>query len=255
MSEIRFGWLGESRRTALCTLLTDEVADWSREWWVHHSSDAVSVQALDSLGLDVGQTPFVAVDEAGTLAIFLRGRTLDDLGRYFAGVADEETAGWAHCIGEDSLRDLVTRIHRRAGDTGTVTDLRRVAASPELIRNDLGGCMVAVALGRLQLVVVVDRRLGARLVPPQTGAGMDLVPRRVALNGVPLCVDAIIDFGLVSLTHLSDLRVGEILVGERGLEEPLGIRVEGHGVVATAYLRRLGAQRAVMLDGVNSQDK
>jgi len=49
--------------------------------------------------------------------------------------------------------------------------------------------------------------------------------------------------------------VGEVLVGDRSLEEALQLHVEGHGVVANGYLRRSGTQRAVMLDGVNSQGK
>jgi len=63
------------------------------------------------------------------------------------------------------------------------------------------------------------------------------------------------DFGSVDLAHLSDLSVGEILIGDRKLEEALQIHLEGRGAVATGYLRRLGEQRAVMFDGVNLQEK
>jgi flagellar motor switch protein FliM len=71
----------------------------------------------------------------------------------------------------------------------------------------------------------------------------------------PLRVVAMMDFGSVDLAHLSDLSVGEILVGDRKLDEALQIHLEGQGSIATGYLRRLGEQRAVMLDGVKQQEK
>jgi flagellar motor switch protein FliM len=85
--------------------------------------------------------------------------------------------------------------------------------------------------------------------------GANLVPRHDALGSVPLRISAVMDFGKVSLTHLSDLRVGEVVAGDCGLEEALEIYIEGRSSVATGYLRRSGTQRAVMLDGVNSQDR
>ena len=255
MKETLFGWLGESRREALLALISSEVAAWSSEWWVHHASADVDARGGEHHRFTTqGPKPFVSPSPSGSLAMFLGSKGFDGIGRHLAGTVDEEDTGWARRMGEDALDDLAQRIFRRAGVTELST-LSESSASLDVGRTDLGAGVVAIALGRLEWVLAVDRQLADRLVPPRAIQPVGLTSRQSALDGVPLRVSAVIDFGSVNLTHLSDLRVGEILVGDRKLEEALQLHVEGHGAVAKGYLRRLGSQRAVMLDSAHSQER
>jgi hypothetical protein len=257
MSEIRFGWVGETRRTILRSLITAEVADWSRDWWIHHASAEVEVQSKSS-SRDVGpreSLPWVSDSELGSLAFHLGSKEMDAIGRHLTGtVADEDTT-WAQRIGQDALEDLLMRIHKRAGLSKPVR-LSKMHAPTSLEHARLGVFAAVIALGSLKLGLALDRQLVDRLVPPHiTARGANLVSRHEALAGAPLHIQAVLDFGAVSLTHLSDLRVGEVVVGDRGLDEALEIHVEGRGSIATGYLRRSGSQRAVMLDGAKPEGR
>ncbi|MES2311595.1 MAG: hypothetical protein V4566_04790 [Pseudomonadota bacterium] len=255
MKDVRFGWLGESRRVALLSLISGEVAEWSQEWWIDHASAEVDVHWIEHRRFTTqGSMPFASIGPSGSLAMFLGSKGLDGIGRYLAGTVDEEEGGWAQRIGEEALEDLAARVYRRAG-MAKPAPLSAHAAPPDVERADLGSGVVAVVLGRLEWALAMDRQLVDRLVSPRAVQRTGLASRQSALNGVALRVEARIDFGSINLTHLSDLRVGEVLVGDRSLEEALQLHVEGHGVVANGYLRRSGTQRAVMLDGVNSQGK
>jgi hypothetical protein len=256
MSDVRFGWLGESRRTALRSLLAIEVAGWSHDWWIHHAAAEVDVRAKSRThDVSMGSVlPWVSRSESGSIAFDLAGKEIDAVGCYLAGAVSDEDAEWAQHVGQDALEDLATRIHKRAG-SGKSVKLSRLSASEGLLHARLGAYTATIVLGPLKLDMAVDRQLVDRLAPPRTTNAMSLVSRQDALGNAPLHLDAVMDFGAVNLTHLSDLRVGEVIVGDRALDESLEIYVEGHRSVATGYLRRSGMQRAVMLGGINTQER
>jgi len=252
---LRFSWLGESRREALRTLVGTEVSEWSREWWIDHALADIDASPVDHRSFVIrGAAPYVSTGESGSLALFLGGRGAAAVGRHLAGVVDEEDAGWAQRIGEDALEDLAARIFRRAGIADSPR-LRQSASSSELARPELGSCILAIAVGRLGLNLALGRPLIDRLVPPQAAVKAGLASRRAALGGIPLRLDAVMDFGSVNLAQLTDLRVGEVLVGDTELGEPLSMRIEGGVAAASGYLRRTGAKRAVMLDGLHPQEE
>jgi len=252
---IRFTWLGESRREAFRALVGAEVSEWSREWWVGHTSADINVNPVDHRSFIIrGAAPYVSTGEAGSLALFLGGRGAGALGRHLAGTVDEEDAGWAQRIGENALEDLAARVFRQAGIAGG-PGLRQSASPPELARAELGSCVLAITIGRLGLNLAVGRQLIDRLVPPHAAEKAGLASRRSALEGIPVRLDAIMDFGSVNLAQLTDLRVGELLIGDTELGEPLLMRIEGSIAAANGYLRRTGTKRAVMLDGLYSQEE
>ncbi|MHB1059455.1 MAG: hypothetical protein ACYC0F_16400 [Rhodanobacter sp.] len=253
MNGVRYAWLGESRREALRALVGTKVSEWSVEWWLDHVPADIDVHSVDHRSFIVrGAAPYVSAGESGALALFLEGRGAAAVGRHLAGAVDEEDAGWAQHIGEEALEDLASRIFRSAGVAGS-PGLRQSAASPELARAELGGCILAINLGRLGLNLALGRQLIDHLVPPRIARKPGLASRRTALEGISLRLDAIMDFGSVNLAQLTDLRVGELLVGDTELGEPLSMRIEGSVTTARGYLRRIGTKRAVMLDGLHSQ--
>lgn len=256
MNAVRFAWLGESRRQALCALVSTEVAAWSRDWWVQHADADIDVHLVDHHGfVTKDHAPFVSQTTGGSLAVFVGGRGLDGLAHHLAGTVNEEDAGWALRIGEEALEDLAAHIFRRAG-VNEYPPLQQCRASDALGRADLGSCIMAIGVGRFGFNLAIDRVMADRLAPPAgTTAMVGLASRDAALANVLAKVDAMMDFGSMSLTQLADLRVGEILVGDMGLEEPLKVCIGGRDILANAHLRRAGGKRAVVLDVLNSQEE
>lgn len=254
-NDVRFGWIGVTRHTALHALLAAQVDDWVRDWWIGAADGAVEVQAVEKEGgNDRRSMPLLSSTEAGVLALYLGAKDFDAVGRFLVGTTNDADVELAQRIGEEALTDLATRIQRRAG-LNQASRLVREPAPLALEHARLGAFAVTATIGRLQLELVIDRRMADRLAPPTANHATGLVPRHAAIEQAPLRVVAMMDFGSVDLAHLSDLCVGEILVGDRKLDEALQIHLEGHGAVATGYLRRSGEQRAVMLDGLNQQEK
>lgn len=247
--DVRFGWLGETRRSTLHALLAGLVDDWARGWWIGAADGVIEVHADDKDGApDKRNKPWLSNSDAGTFAIYGGGRDADAIGRFLVGVTTDADMELSQRTGEDALHDLAVRIQRRAGANKPIQLLREnTPLSVEHAR--LGACRVTAMIGRLQLGLAIDRNLADRLAPPASAKDARLVSRQSAIQQAPLTVQAVMDFGSIDLAHLSDLSVGEVLIGDRKLDEPLQIHVQGHGAVAAGYLRRSGEQRAVVLDG------
>lgn len=253
--DVRFGWLGETRRGALHALLSSQVGDWAREWWINAGDGVIDVQPTEGVdGHDKRNQPLLSSHEAGSLAIHLGAKDFDAIGRFLAGTTSDADIELAHRVGEEALTDLAARIQRRAG-INKASRLARDAAPLSLGHARLGAFIVTVAIGRLQMELAIDRAMADRLAPPAAPTKhADLVSRQSAVQHAPLRVLAMMDFGSVDLAHLSDLSVGEILVGDRKLDEALQIHLEGHGAIVSGYLRRWGEQRAVLFDGIKQQE-
>ncbi|HUB90328.1 MAG TPA: FliM/FliN family flagellar motor switch protein [Dyella sp.] len=254
--DVHFGWLGESRRTALLALLAGLVDDWARDWWVGAAEGVVEVHADEQDGSqDKRNLPWMATTDNGVLAVYAGGKDVDSIGRLLANASTttDADAELAQRVGEDAMADLAVRIQRRAG-IGKAAQLARDNAPLSVEHARLGAFRAIATIGRLQLTLAIDRGMADRLAPPAAIAREPgLLSRQAAIHTAPLRVQAVMDFGSVDLAHLSDLSVGEVLVGDRKLDEPLQIHVQGHGAVATGYLRRSGEQRAVVLDGIHRE--
>lgn len=253
-NDIRFGWIGETRRIALHTLLAALVNEWAGDWWIDATNGAIEVYAADlEQGQEKRNSPWLSATDVSLLALYPGSKDFDSFGRYLVGTSSDSDVELAQRIGEDALTDLAMRIQRRAGLV-KINRLSRDVAPISVVHARLGAFGVAVAMGRLKFEIAIDRRLADRLVPPASPKTTGLVSRQAAVQKAPLRVVAMMDFGSVDLAHLSDLCVGEVLIGDRKLDEALHIHLEGYGAVATGYLRRNGEQRAVVLDGVSQQE-
>ncbi|GLQ92744.1 FliM/FliN family flagellar motor switch protein [Dyella acidisoli] len=253
--DVRFGWLGETRHSTLHTLLAGLVDDWARGWWIGAADGTIEVHADDKDGApDKRNKPWLSTSDAGTLAVYTGGRDVDAIGRFLVGVTTDADIELAQRVGEDALHDLAVRIHRRAG-VNKPAQLLKENAPLSVEHARLGACRVTATIGRLQLGLAIDRNLADRLAPPAATKDTRLVSRLAAIQKAPLTVQAVMDFGSIDLAHLSDLSVGEVLIGDRKLDEPLQVHVQGHGAVAAGYLRRSGEQRAVVLDGNHQESQ
>lgn len=251
MGGIRFGWLGDSRRAALAQLIKAELTAWSRDWWVHHAAEEILVDHLDREPSPQARA-HVATAPSGALAMYLGGKDLDAFGKHLSGAVESADSGWAQRIGEEALVALAERLFRSAG-ISHASKLCESSGKPEFDERRFGALHLSVALGRLVWTLSVDRQLADRLVPPKETGATSLTSRATALDQANVGVRAILEFGFVDLTDLSDLRAGEILVGERRLQDTLHLHIEGQAAVASGYLKRSGTHRAVVLDGFSMQ--
>jgi flagellar motor switch/type III secretory pathway protein FliN len=254
MEAIRFGWLGDSRRAAVVSRLEDVAAGWAADWLIGYAKGEQGIEPLAEWSLEAGASmPFVSRSESGLVAAYLRGRSPASLGRHLAAVVTDEEGGVAQDIGESALNDLATRIHRLAGAAANDA-MHSAALSVAETRASSGVFQASLSLGRMSLDILLDRDICARLVPPTKQALPRMVRRETAVDRASVRLVASLDFGEVNLSELANLRVGEVLMSDRLLEDTLDIFVEGKGRVAQARLRRAGTHRAVTFGGEVSRD-
>jgi Type III flagellar switch regulator (C-ring) FliN C-term len=247
MIELRFGWLGESRRAALRALIAGEVLQWSRDWCVGHSAARVDVRAADSLP-EVADVRLRGVDgQVGTLAFELQVGTEASWGMHLAALSVADESGMANSLGAESLEDLATRLLRRAGVRETVK-LGDVSCARALSSECFGAYAATIEVADMAWNIVLDRRLADRLVPPEQTSASPLASRDAAMGNTSVPVSAVMTFGTVSLSAISGLRVGEILVGDRELHQPVEIRVGTRGAIATGTLKQQARKRAITLN-------
>ncbi|MFK2902137.1 hypothetical protein ISP15_17510 [Dyella jejuensis] len=237
------------------TLLAAQLEEWVREWWISAADHVPGVRAIEQDAVQERRgLSLLSLHEMGSLVIHLGAKDFDAIGRFLAGITNDADFELSQRIGEEAIADLAARIQRRAGFS-KITPPAKGVAPLTLTHARLGAFGVTAIFGRLQLELAIDRRMADRLAPPAAASSVNLAPRHMAIEQAPLKVLALMDFGSVDLAHLADLSVGEILVGDRKLNEALELHLQGHGAIATGYLRRTGEQRAVMLDGVNQQER
>lgn len=255
--DVRFGWLGESRCEALQTLLSNLVHDWAYGWWLGAGDGVVEVCASDAITSQSSHSSaWVATHDEGALAIYyLGGKDMDAVGRYLTDVTTDADSELARRVGEEATADLIDQILRRAG-MNPPPKLTKAAVPVSVEHIRLGAFHMGVTIGRLQFSLSIDRHIADRLVPPfSTGSKAGLVSRQAAIQTASLEMVASMDFGSIDLAHLSDLSVGEVLVGDRKLHEGLRLHLTDHGTVALGFLRRLGEQRAVILDDIHQHER
>lgn len=244
MTDMRFGWLGESRRTALHSLLLKVISDWSHDWWLNHSAAAVDVYPIDEWRLPMDAAEYLAVKGLGRMMLCpVQGKA--GLGAHLAGNPGDEKGELAKKIGDEALIDLGNRIERRAGlvrmESWQVTE-----PPADMLKSYLGAYIATASLGEFAIDLAFDRAIADALVPPKPLGASSLVSRQAAMERSPIAVDIYLPLGVTKLSQLDDLRVGEILIGDATLADPIELRLGSH-VLAIGSLRRMGHQRAAVI--------
>jgi hypothetical protein len=241
---LRFGWLGESRRIPLHALLAREVSEWSRDWWLEHSSAAIDVYPLDEwLPVDsvvstwrMGEGSFQLHAHQGEAA----------LGAYLAATGSTDASALAERIGARALADLIARVAKRAA-VRTHAAAANAAPAAACHRPELGAYMATLSLGSHTLAMAMDRTVVDLLVPPKKHEKTTLVGRAQAVGGASVALEVCIALGTSSLSQLDNLQVGEVLVGDALLTAPVELRAAGSGAVALAKLGVGQSSRIVTL--------
>jgi len=254
MTELRFGWLSESRRAALRSLIAGEVLQWSRDWCIGHSVAQVDVRAADPWDGGVAKERLRGVDgAAGTLAFLLEESTERSWGTHLSALPPADESALAASLGAESLQDLAARLLRRAGvrDPLELSDLTPARA---LSAECFGAYAATIEVADVAWNVALDRRLADRLVPPEPSKPVLLAARDAAVGNTAVSVSAVMTFGSVSLAAITGLRVGEILVGDRELHQPVEVRVGTRGAIAIGSLKQQAKKRAITLTGPHTKE-
>jgi hypothetical protein len=254
MTELRYGWLSESRRVVLRSLISGEVLQWSRDWCIGQSAAQVDVRASELFADDGQETCWRGWDSAsGAMTFLLSADTEVSWGRYMAALSDGDDSGLAASLGAESLQDLSGRLLQRAGIRETI-ELVDLSPGRALLAEGFGAYAVTIEVGEVSWHMLVDRRLADRLAPPEKAKSIPLASRDLAVGNTKVPVSAVMAFGSVSLSAITGLRVGEILVGDSELDRPVEIRVGQRGSIAAGSLKQQAQKRAITLTGLYTKE-
>lgn len=253
MTELRYGWLSESRRAALRALVADEVVHWSRDWCIRHAAAQIDVRSADidaNLGISCILRGYQGL--FGQLALTLVEQSEQRWGRQLADITEGTDSALAAKIGSESLEDLIDRLLQRAG-TREPYQLAELTADEALTGERFGAYALTIEVAGESWGLLMDRSFADRLAPPVVVPPAKLTSRHSAIGSAHATVDAVMTFGSISIASLAGLRVGEVLVGDRGLHEPVQVRVGSHGIIAVGFLQQWKGQLAVTLDGSSTE--
>ncbi|RDI99312.1 hypothetical protein DVT68_00135 [Dyella solisilvae] len=254
MAELRYGWLSESRRAALRALVAGEVVHWSQDWCIRHVAAQIDVQPADMDAIfGVDHVLRGCQGLVGKLALVMEEQSEQRWGKQLADITEGADSAMTARIGHESFVDLVDRLLLRAGAREPVA-LAELAADATLTSERFGAYALTIEVGGETWGMLMDRGLADRLAPAATIAPAKLVSRQAAIGSAYATVDAVMAFGSISIAGLAGLRVGEVLVGDRGLDESVQVRVGPHGTVATGFLQRREEQLAVTFDGTSREE-
>ncbi|MGO4502576.1 MULTISPECIES: FliM/FliN family flagellar motor C-terminal domain-containing protein [unclassified Dyella] len=240
----RFGWLGESRRIEFHALLVREISEWSRDWWLEHSSAAIDVFPLDAWAPSQESLATWRLGTGTLQLVSLSGEAA--LGSHLSGHAGDNSSALAARIGNRALADLAQRLARRAHvPLGGMSE----GDSPNdaCHQLELGAYLATVSLGRFTFLLAIDRAVADLLAPAKSPEKAALASRAQAMNGLVVDLEVCIPLGTASLSHLDNLGVGEVLVGDALLSAPVEIRVVDGQAIAFATLGERDSSRTVTL--------
>jgi hypothetical protein len=228
MDGIQFGWIGATRRQAINVTLGHVLSAWQQDWAMRGGDGTVAIDAASEWPSDAMVHSLPRWRSAGgACAVHLRGSRYAVLGRWLAGMHEDDGVGLAESLGRDALADLARRVHAAAG--GTSPALAAADADTGVLdglRASAGACHASFKLGGADIDVLLDRAMCASLAPlapAREGQQPALVARGATLGEVGVRLDAHIDFGMACLADLSNLQVGELLVSDTPLTAPLGL--------------------------------
>ena len=252
MTTVRYGWLGVTRRQAIVERLNRLIDEWIGQWCMQSGIGKPRAQIATEWphGANLA-TVRCARSEAGQSACHVRGLRHGVLGRWLMVLQDEDGVGLAEALALEALADLSRRIHTDAMGSGPVSMSETdIPVNPDAFRAWTGALHAQVQLGRVELDVLLDRDLCARMAPPPTVARRTLTPRASALAEVKVRLDATLDFGTASLVDLSNLQVGELLISDTPLTTLVNIDSCGGKTLASGQLSRAGGKLALHMQSI-----
>lgn len=243
----RFAWVGESRKAAVHATVAECLQTWICDWCLLRGPNELKVEAAVLPDGCVSESRGALFEsERGCLLVVACGDRLARLGTRLAGVVADDGAGLATDVAAAALEDCARCVAACGEMSGAVTEWRGSVCPPALSRAEWGAVWIRVTFDRLEFLVGLDRNAVQAICPQRQLEAAPLKGRDRSVESAFVELNAIMAFGEVGICDLADLREGDVLVGERRLDETIELRTpEGH-VLARAKIGRLGAHKAVV---------
>lgn len=244
----RFGWIGPTRRASLHKKIGHCVQAWLADWQIGHDGAEPRVEDAPIIPYSPDEA---CVLQAGAgqpnLMVVAARDELTRLGNWLAGIR-ESAAMLSHEIGRAAIDDLAGRIARLAG-RGDVLEHEESTWPQTLTREELGAVGLTFDAGGATINLALSRDAVDVVCPPSpTLAALPLQQSDEAAGGVNVQLTATLDFGAISMRELAELRVGEVLVGECLLDEPVRMLAPGGAQLGSARMGRIGNRLAVAIN-------
>lgn len=238
----RFGWIGKSRSEAVRENLAATCKRWILEWVVGNGIGMGHVDLMPQRFVTTGGALFEVSHGNARALLALDGMRLEDLAVQLTAMdkdagADPFAAGLAHA----ALSNLGAQILRAESGGALEAEILETWPAQKSYASSLGAVWFRVDLGGIGMVVAVNRTAVDRMRPAHAADFKPLIKREKGVDGSRVALDMVLPMGTATVSDMSDLAVGDVLISERTLDEPIDIRVAGTGSpIAKAELARRG---------------
>jgi len=242
----RYAWLGATRKRAVRDIASSCFDAWLRDWCLQHEASETSFEetSLISLPHDEYATWAVEAGDGHLLAALPRGR-IDDFGGRLASADAGSSDGVAAELASFAMRDLLVRLAARARHLRASPITWKDAWPGTILEPVWGGLGLRISFDGFDLVLGMDRAVIDLMCPERVRVTDELPGRSESLAQLPVMLSAVLDFGSVNASDIADLRVGEVLMSERTIGDPVALRA-GDRHVFNASLARAGSQFAII---------
>jgi hypothetical protein len=242
----RYAWLGAARKRAVRDIALSCFDAWLRDWCLQPGASEATVEEAPLISLPSEEyATWVVEAEDGHLLAALPRERIDAFGGRLASAEAGPSDGMAAELARFAMQDLLVRLAAR---------VRCVHASPipwedawpgTILDPVWGGLGLRISFDGFNLVLGMDRAAIDMMCPERAKVTDGLLDRSKSLAQVPVTLSAVLDFGSVNASDLADLRVGEVLVSEHAIGDPVVLRA-GDRHVFNASLARAGSQFAIV---------
>jgi hypothetical protein len=241
----RYAWLGETRKRALGEVVSSCFDAWLPDWCLQHDTSEATIAEIPLVSCQADKHVVWTAEVAGghLLALLDRNRLEAFGGRLVLADAEKGDA-MAIELASAAMQDLIGRLVARA-DPACASPVSRTEVWPTSIRPEWGGLGFQITFEGFALLVGMDRPVADLLCPERAGNPGVLSNRAESLGSLTVGLTAVLDFGAVNARDLAGLRVGEVLVGERSIAQPVALRA-GPRHVFDASIARIDGQFAVV---------
>ena len=238
---MRYAWLGATRKGVVCDLVSSSVTAWLQDWCLQPAAIDLGVsEHVDALWPPDDCLVWLGGIGRGRLFVAMRRKDLGSLGNRLVlstGQSDDMSYDLA-CAALQSLAEMLTT---KAAHTVTAPVEKWEEAWPEAVRKaEWGALALAIALDDIRAMVVMDRAVVDAVVPARPGKKGSLTRVTDALGSIRVPLSAVLDFGSVSAVELADLQIGEVLVSEKPVKQPIAVQTGKHRLFDANLVHQAG---------------
>jgi hypothetical protein len=232
MSATTLRWVSEDRRKKALENLTSRVAAWSGRWSLTPAPLDPQLVALEELQASV--QPYSG--EHGVVVLQVEGGSVSDLGGTLADAPPTGSKGLSQAIGERALDDLLS----------TLAGKPRTDITPAALLERTGALAIRLNLSdRLRLLVGLHGDLVESYAPSvRKKPAVRLVRGADAARESTVNGRFVLDLGQVPLSDLDGLQLGDVLVGQSALDQPIRFESAGRASPLHFRLTRIAEARA-----------